>query len=174
MEENKLQAKENVLSGTVGAVLFSLAGGALWFVLYQVGFFAGISGLVGVICAIKGYALFAKKESLRGVVIAIAAAVLVMVLAWYLCLSLDVYTAYQDWYANGEVDYTVTFWEAVRGAYLFLADGEILLAYLKDLGIGLALCVVGAYRFVADAVRRVKQEKAQAEAAPVSYEDLQE
>ena len=39
--------KENMLAGIVGAFLFSLVGGALWFILYLVGFIAGISGLVG-------------------------------------------------------------------------------------------------------------------------------
>lgn len=161
MIENTNQVRENVLAGTVGALLFSLVGGALWFVLYQVGFLAGISGLVGVICAIKGYAIFSKGESLKGVVIAIICAVVMMILAWYLCLSMDVYYAYQEWYEAGEVDFTLTFFESVRSAYLFLTDSEILLPYLADLGIGLALCVVGAYRFVVDAVRKVKQEKEQ-------------
>ena len=47
------QERENVLFGIVGAFLFSLVGGALWYVLYQVGFLAGVSGIVGVICAIR-------------------------------------------------------------------------------------------------------------------------
>ena len=79
-----------------------------------------------------------------------------LVLNGYLCLSTDVYNAYQDWYANGEVGYTITFAEAVRGAYLFLEDTNIAMAYLKDLGIGLLLCVVGAFRFVSDAIRRMR------------------
>ena len=56
--------RENVLSGAVGAFLFALVGGALYFVIYMLGYIAGISGLVAVICAIKGYALFTKKESI--------------------------------------------------------------------------------------------------------------
>ena len=55
---------ENVLAGTVGAFLFALVGGVLWYVLYQIGFLAAISGIVGVICAIKGYSFFAKRESI--------------------------------------------------------------------------------------------------------------
>lgn len=164
--------KENVLAGTVGALLFSLAGGVLWFLLYQIGFLAGISGLIGVICAIKGYAIFAKKESLKGVIISVIAAIAVMILAWYLCLSKDVYDAYQDWHAAGEVDFTVTFSEAVRGAHLFLEDPEVAMAYLKDLGIGLLLCVIGAFRSVSDAVKRVKQEKEAAQAANPAEELL--
>lgn len=168
MEENvnPIVEKEDVLAGAVGALLFALVGGVVWFLLYQLGFLAGISGLVGVICAIKGYNFFSKKESLKGVIIAIVAAVVVMVLAWYLCLSMDVYEAYQEWYAAGEVDFTLTFAESVRGAVLFLAEPEIAAAYLKDLGIGLLLCAVGSFRFVTNAIQNVKQEKEAAQEQP--------
>jgi hypothetical protein len=67
LEQNvQTEIKENVLAGIVGAFLFSLVGGALWFILYMVGFIAGISGLVGVVCAVKGYSFFSKKKALRG------------------------------------------------------------------------------------------------------------
>ena len=149
-------AQENVFAGTIGALLFSLAGGIIWFVLYQIGFLAAISGIVGVVCAIKGYSIFGKRESVKGVVISTIMAFLMIVLAWYVCLSYDVYLAYQEWYANGEVDYTVTIFEAVANAYIFLTDGEIALAYLKDLGIGLVFCVVGAFGYVKAAVGKAK------------------
>ena len=54
--------RENVLAGIIGAFLFSLVGGILWFVLYQIGYVASISGLVGVVCAVKGYTFFAKAK----------------------------------------------------------------------------------------------------------------
>ena len=65
----------------------------------------------------------------------------------------------EEWYAAGEVDFTLTYFESVQVGYMFLSDSSILLPYLKDLLIGLALCAAGAYRFVIDAVRRVKQEQ---------------
>ncbi|MBR6783107.1 MAG: hypothetical protein IKM32_00280 [Clostridia bacterium] len=148
--------KENVLAGIVGAFLFSLAGGVVWFLLYQIGFLAALSGIVGVICAIKGYSIFAKRESVKGVVISSVIAFLVIVIAWYLCISYDVYLAYQDWYANGEVDFTLTFFESIRAAVLFLEDSEILVAYLKDLVIGLIFCVIGAFGYVKSAIGRAK------------------
>ena len=43
--------KENVLLGIVGALLFSLAGTVTYFVLYQLGYLAALSGIVAVICA---------------------------------------------------------------------------------------------------------------------------
>ena len=159
MDNNTNTVQENVLAGPVGALLFSLVGGILWFLLYQVGFFAGISGLAGVVCAIKGYSIFAKKESMKGIIISVAASVVVMVLAWYLCLSLDLVNAYQEWYNAGEIDYTITFPEAVSNAYLFLSEPEIAGAYIKDLVIGLALCAVGAFSFVKYSINKVRLEK---------------
>lgn len=149
---------ENVLAGVVGAFLFSLAGGIIWFVLYQVGFLAAISGIVGVVCAIKGYAIFSKCESTRGVIISTVIAFIVIVLAWYFCLSYDVYVAYQDWYAAGEVDFTLTFFESVANAHTFLTEPEIAAAYFKDLGIGLVFCVIGAFGYVKAAIGRAKNK----------------
>ena len=88
---------ENRLAGTVGALLFSLAGGVVYFLLYQVGYIAAISGLIGVICAFKGYEVFAKKLSKFGCIISVVMALLVIILAWYCCLAKDVYSAYQSW-----------------------------------------------------------------------------
>lgn len=149
--------EENILAGIVGALLFSLVGGIIWFVLYQIGFLAAISGIIGVVCAIKGYAIFGKSESVKGIVISTVIAFLVIVLAWYFCLSYDVYLAYQEWYANGEVDFTLTFFESVANAHLFLTDSEIAIAYLKDLGIGLIFCVVGAFGYVKTAIGKAKK-----------------
>ena len=148
--------EEKVLAGIVGAFLFSLAGGVIWFVLYQIGFLAAISGVIGVICAIKGYAVFGKRESLLGIIISTVIAFLVIVIAWYICLSYDVYLVYQDWYANGEVEFSLTFFESVANAHLFLSEPEIAIAYLKDLGIGLVFCVIGAFGYVKAEISRVK------------------
>ena len=152
--------KENVFAGIVGAFLFSLAGGIVWFLLWQIGFIAGISGIIGVVCAIKGYSVFAKKESVKGVIISVILTIIVMAIAWYFCLSMDVYNAYKEWYAEGYVDFTVKFGEAVRIAYMYLEEPDIAFEYIKSLVIGLAFCVVGGIGYVTGAVKRVKAAKA--------------
>ncbi len=149
--------KENVLAGIIGALLFSLAGGICWFVLYQIGFLAGISGLVGIVCAITGYTIFAKKISIKGIIISALAAVLVMALAWYLCLCFDVYKAFKD-------SAPISFIDAVKIAPEFLKDGEVAGAYIKDLIIGLLLCIAGAFSFVKNVFKNIKQAKAAPEA----------
>ncbi len=151
---------ENVVAGSVGAFLFALVGGVIWYVLYQVGFLAGISGLIAVIAAVKGYTVFSKKESLKGVIISVIMAIVVMIIAWYLCLASDVYSAYQEWYKNGEIDFTITFFEAVRGAYVYLMEPEIGPSYFGDLAIGLGLCAIGAASHISTTVKRLKAEAA--------------
>ena len=47
--KNTLNDNGKILPGIIGAFLFSLVGGILWFVLYQIGYVASISGLIGVI-----------------------------------------------------------------------------------------------------------------------------
>ena len=160
--ENKDElVQENVLAGIVGAFLFALAGGVLWFVLYLVGFLASISGLVAAVCAIKGYSVFAKKESTKGIIIAVVIALLVMVIAWYCGLAYDIVQAYKMWFEAGEIDYTINFFDAIRNAHIFLADPEIGIGYFVDLAITILLCAVGAGSYV---VNKVKTAKAQQEA----------
>ena len=168
MEEQKTfiedtQHKEHVFAGIIGAFLFSLAGGALWYLLYQVGFLAGISGIVGVFAAVRGYSFFAKGQSVKGVVIAIIIAVLVLIIAWYLCMANDVYKLHQEWYTNGEIDYKLSFFDSVSFSYTYFADKDIALAYLKDLGIGLALCAWASFSSIKNLIKTAKQPVPQEE-----------
>lgn len=168
MVNENLNRDENVVAGVVGALLFSLAGGILWFVLYLMGFVAGISGLIGAVCAVKGYSIFAKKESVKGVVISVVAAILVMVLAWYLCLAYDVWDIHKYWYETGEIDYTITYFEAVRASGLYLSDPEIGPLYLKDLAIGLVFCVIGGGSFVVNKIKEIKNKKSEPVNSPLN------
>ena len=153
------EVTENVLAGIVGAFLFSLVGGVLWFIIYRIGFIAGISGLIGAICAIKGYFVFSKKESVKGIVISVVIALLVIVIAWYFCLAYDVYDVHKLWFEEGEIDYTLTFFEAVRGSHYYLTDPEIAPAYFGDLAIGLLFCIAGGGSYVVNKIKAAKQGK---------------
>lgn len=157
--ENQIEVKENVLAGVVGAFIFSLAGGVLWFVLYMIGFIASISGLVGVICAIKGYQVFSKKESTKGIVIATVIAVFVIVVAWYFGIAYEIFDVHRYWLETGEIDYTVTFFDAVGAVPFYLEDPEYTLALLGDLGIGLVFCAFGAGSYVVNKIRNSRAKK---------------
>ena len=166
MNSTSIETKENVLAGAVGAFLFSLAGGILWFVLYQIGYLAALSGLIGVICAVKGYTFFAKTkdESKTCLILSSIIAIAVLAISWYLCVGYDLYLAYQAWYAEGEVDFTLTFFESVQVIpYLFEDQPELLVAYLKDLGFGLLFAILGIVSYLSS--REKKRKRLAAEAA---------
>jgi uncharacterized transporter YbjL len=171
MNNTTVETKENVLAGAVGAFLFSLVGGILWFVLWQLGFLASLSGLVGVICAVKGYTFFAKtkKESKICLVLCVIIAMAVLAIAWYACVAYDIYLAYQEWYAAGEVDFTLTYFESVSAVPYFFEDSEILTAYLGDLGMGLIFAIVGVVSYLASREKKMKAQAA-ADAARAAAE----
>lgn len=180
MDQNQLplspqivdEPQENVFAGAVGAFLFALAGGIVWFVLYLLGFLAALSGIVGVVCAIKGYEIFAHKESKKGVIISVVMAAVVLVIAWYFTLAYDICEAYKEWYAEGVVDFTLNFAEALRVAPEFLKEPEIGRGYLIDLGLGLLFCVAGSFGYIKVALTRVKAKQNAAQAAGQSPESM--
>ena len=97
----ELEAKENVFLGVIGALLFSLAGALVYFILNRVGYIASLSALVGAYCACFGYGLFTRKKGTKaGMISAAAATVIVMVLAVVFCLAFDLYEYIKDDYAN--------------------------------------------------------------------------
>ena len=168
------ETHENVIAGIVGAFLFSLVGGIIWFVLYSIGIVAAVSGLIGVVLAIKGYQLFAKKESVKGIIIASVIAFLVLVLAWYLCIGKDVYDAYQEWYKKGLVSETLTYVESLKAVPIFLKEPEIAAACYKDLAIGLVFALIGAIGTIITSIKNIKAKNKlfSSEAAASSSEDV--
>lgn len=133
------QPHENVIAGFVGAFLFALIGGALYFIVYRFGYIAGICGLVTVVLAMFGYGLFSgNKASVKGKVIAIIISILVIVLAEYLSLSYEIYDAYK-------ADIPLTFFDAVQMTPDFLTDSDVMMAFLKDLGVALVLGAVASF-----------------------------
>jgi len=148
--------KENVPLGIIGAVLFSLAGGLMWMGLYYVGFFAGISGFVGVVAAVWGYIIFGGKNSKKGMIIAVIAALLSLVLGWYMCLTIDIHDAFKSWYEDGEVSRVPSLFECFTFGPDFLADPDVASAYFKDLAIGLFLAIVGGCGFVIRSFKKTK------------------
>ena len=164
--QNTIRSNENVIAGIVGAFLFSLVGGVLWFLLDRIGFVAGISGIVGVIAANRGYSFFAKGSSKKGIIISTVIAALVLVLAWYMCFSADLFDTYKYWYETGEVDYVPTYFECVAHAYLYLSDVELAFSYISNLLIGLVLAAVATI----PTFKQLLAEEKLAKEAPVATE----
>ncbi len=92
---------ESILSGMVGAFLGSIIGVFSIIAFSQMGYVSAISGLILAICTLKGYELFSKKFSVKGIVIS-SIIMLVMVyvgdcIDWGITISqffdLDIFTS---------------------------------------------------------------------------------
>ena len=154
-----IEENEKVAAGIFGALIFSLIGGVLWVLIFWADLFPGICGIACVVSAVIGYRLFAKKASLKGVFIALAVSVLMLALASYFCLAIDVYKVFNVWYANGEYDHAVSFGNALAYAYQFFADREVMAFMLKDFGWGILFCVIGAFTFIVDGIKQYRLNK---------------
>lgn len=145
------RSEENRLLGTLGALLFSLVGGVVYFVLWSINIIAALSGIIGVLCAIKGYELFARASSKSGIAIAVASSAVVMILAWYVCFCADLHTFYTALYEAGELESLPTMGLCLRYGYLDLPANP---AYFVDLILSLAMSGLGCWGYVTRALRR--------------------
>ena len=154
-------SRERVGRGILGAALFSLAGALTYYIFWTVGIIAALSGLIGVIGAIKGYEIFARQSTKRGIAIAVAVAAGTLILTWYLCVCLGIRDTYEALYEAGEV-------EGVPPMSWCLANGLSFLpinpAALWDLIVSLALGALGCWGYVARSLR-VQEEAAARRAA---------
>jgi hypothetical protein len=148
---------ERVELGTLGALLFALAGGVVYYALWSVNIIAAISGIICVICALKGYEIFAGARTKRGIFISVAVSALMLALAWYFCYCSDIHAYWEAAFAAGEADYAPTIWECLRYGYLDLPANP---GYLVDLILSLAMGGVGCWGYVAHSLRMEEESAA--------------
>ncbi len=145
----------NIVAGIVGALLFSLVGGLLYFVIYQMDIIAGICGLVMFVLADFGYGLFAQtksKTSLVRLFVAIIAMVIMIFAAEYLCLSYEIFQVYQE-------EFGITFFEAVKATPEFLAEPEIGDAVIEDLIFAYAFGFLATIGNITQVIKARKEEQ---------------
>ena len=165
--------KENFVAGIFGAFLFSLAGAACWFLLDLVGIVASLSGFIGVICAIYGYKLFAKKESVRGIIISAVIAFIVLIFAWFFSFALDVYRVHIELYNAGEIGFKLTYAEAVDATLnVYIREFSVSKTYFLNLALGLVFALAGSFSVIAGSVKKLKSDAAPEgdDAAPKNVE----
>ncbi len=152
-------SRENLLLGIVGALLFSLIGGVVYFLLNYVGYIAAISGFVTVYCAILGYKLFAKGLSKKGIIVSVIIAALIIVVSWYLCFCCDMLNVYEDLIKQGElIGEPPTFFEYLPYGFYDLTVNPTVFV---DLVLSLVLGAVGCFSYVKGlwgTVKTVKKE----------------
>lgn len=148
---------ERVGMGVLGAILFSLAGAVVYYVLWSVNVIAAISGIICVICALKGYEILAGARTKRGIFISVAVSAVMLVLAWYFCYCSDIHAYWESAFAAGETDYVPTVWECLSYGYLDLPANP---GYLVDLLLSLAMGGLGCWGYVTRSLRMEEEAAA--------------
>ena len=169
---------ENVLLGTLGALLFALGGGVVWVLISQVGFIAGIAGLLTIFLAITGYKKFGKKLTRRGIIICIIISIIVILLASFISLTIDVLSAYRQYKNEGLIDRMPTFVQAAAiGIQLLFQEPDFALQYFGQLALGLLFCIISSVFYIRVQLQNVKNEKEREANQPsfvVSYQNAVE
>lgn len=141
---NPLEIEEkgagNVVAGAVGAFLFALIGGALYFIVYQLGYISGICGLVIFVLANFGYHLFAKgeKDTAAGLVTAVIMTVLMILLAELVSIAYQLRTTLQNDYG---IDMTI--FEAFRLTLENWTNPDVIGDVAKELLMAYGFSVIG-------------------------------
>ncbi len=150
----------NIVAGIVGAFLFSIIGGLMYFVVYQIGVIAGVCGLVMFILANFGYGLFAKtknKTSVVGLVVSFIAMLAMIFIAEYACLSYEIYDAFKD---AADLGFDLSFFDSVKLVpELLKEEPEVKRAVITDLIYAYAFGLLAAISQIVTMVKGKKKQK---------------
>lgn len=144
----------NILAGVVGAFLFSIIGGLLYFVIYQAGFIAGICGLVIFVLANFGYSLLAKtknKASLPGLIASIAAMIVTIYVAEYVCISFEIFQAFKE--------FGITIFDAIKATPDFLKEAQIRDGFVEDIAFAYIFGFLATIGNIVNIVKARKNKK---------------
>ena len=141
--------KENVFTGTIGALLGSLIGTLAIVFFGQIGYVVTVAGIIMGVCVIKGYELLGNKLSKRGIVICIIVVILMTYFAnrvdWSVTIARELELGFIDSFVN--CDYIVEYF-------------DIKSSYYADLGLKYLFTLVGAIPLIIASFkdRQIKNE----------------
>ena len=139
------EKKENVFGGVTGAICGALIGGAIWVVLGQVGYLSGLSGLIAVTVAMKGYTLLGKKLSKKGIIFSIIISLLILFVANYISYTFSFLKAIRE---NKISD--VEFQQVFKLLPDLLTEYDVWGNFITDYIIGLILSLGASYYYVSN------------------------
>lgn len=141
----------NLPLGIVGALIGSVIGVAVWILIYQLGFVAGITGFIMAVCCFKGYEMLGGRIDKKGVWVAIVIAVVMLAVAEMLCLGIEIHSLYSEYY-------DISFFDAMSVLPTFLGESEIISAVLGDLAFGYVFMAVASFSYIKNIQKRVNTE----------------
>lgn len=142
--------EENVLLGTVGALIGALAGAALIVILAKIGYVASISGMVMAFLSLFLYTKFAGKLSKKGIVICVVIMLVTVFLTQWLFYTYIFYKELKD--------YGFTFGDVFKSLWDLIEMTEIKGDFIKDIIMLYAFTVLGAIPSIRDFVKKKPEE----------------
>lgn len=140
---------ENVITGTVGALIGAALGAGSIILLSQIGYIASISGLILAICTLKGYELLGGKLGVKGILISL----IFMLATPYLADRLDWAIVVMNAYADEDV----TLGQAFAMVPALIEEGAIEESeYIKNLLMIYGFVVLGAFSTVRNLFKKKK------------------
>ena len=148
LEGQKIDTKaqrSNLVPGLVGAVLGALIGAALYVVIYQLGYIAGICGLVMAILALKFYEKLGGCLDLKGVIASIAVVLIMVFVANKFAWAFSAYSALKEEGAS--------FFDCYRNLNSIIELSELKRSYISELAVAYLISVVGCLRSFINAIK---------------------
>lgn len=147
--------RTNLVAGIVGAVFGSLIGVALWVLIYQIGFIASISGVVMVVCAMKGFEIMGGRLNKPGVAITLILCMFMIFASEYLAIGIAIYKEYSAYYDISIID-------GVRSVSAFLTDSitgqDLGRALTRELSMGYVFLVLAGFPYARAMFRNADNE----------------
>lgn len=130
--QSKSNVKSNLPLGIIGALIGSLPGVALWVIIFQAHWIAGVAGMVIFMGAMKGYEILGKSVDRKGVVVCALITVIMIFFANDFSLRLSLVMSSD-----------MSFEKVNRRWSKIIADKDNKLIYFSNLAIGYLLSAVG-------------------------------
>ena len=144
----EIAVKENVLMGTVGALVGALLGGASIILFNMIGSISALSGVLIAFATLKGYEKLGKTLSKKGIVISAIFMLIIPLVASYIGLGYEVFDAFKG--------YGASFGECIALLPELMTDGTIdMSVYFSNLGMLYLFVIIGGFSIVRNAVRKV-------------------
>lgn len=138
---------ENVVTGTVGALIGAMIGGGCIILLSQLGYVAALSGLILAVCTLKGYELLGGQLSKKGVIICLV----MMLIAPYIADRID----WAILIMNEWSDIGITFGEAFAAVPMLIEEEAIEMStYITNLLMIYGFAVLGAFTTLRGALKK--------------------
>lgn len=139
-KQDILSNKSNLIPGIVGALLGSLIGCAVYFLIWQLGYIAAVAGLITAVCTFKGYEMFGKVIDKKGVLACIVVIIFAVYFSNRIIWAYDAFTALKE--------YDVDFFSCFRSIDDIVAEIKLTDKYYGNLFMSYFMTIIGSFRII--------------------------